>query len=224
MLLPKVAEAPDTPPIATTRGAFSQSRNKPHGAASLEPHGYLGCDIRQGTARGGGTRFAPFAFRPHSSMVWTPTPATVKYGVVSCHYKARAPPVDIDLGLGAEVQILEQNGEWYRGRMMKRGAPLGIFPANHVAVFPCRLRGGPGLLEAVEVKHAQCSCPLSRAFRQQPAITVPMPRQHPPLCTALPSNRRSCVSTPPPLYFPATALNLFRQCQYAPKSNNARCN
>lgn len=69
-------------------------------------------------------------------MAWKPS--LHKIGAVICDYTPK-PGADLNglcipIALGDLVEIREENGAWYRGRVYQSSGPWGIFPANHIQV------------------------------------------------------------------------------------------
>jgi hypothetical protein len=80
---------------------------------------------------------------------WHPT-SNAKLGIVVWDYRRGSYPF-LSLQFGETVQILEENGGWYRGFCITNKQKKGIFPASHVHLKPSRVQN-PGSREIVTPK------------------------------------------------------------------------
>ena len=70
------------------------------------------------------------------------------------------------LEFGQHVQLVEECSDWYRGRFLTRGASLGIFPKNHVALKQCKVSGPAGQFETVQFEEDQLAREIADVIRE----------------------------------------------------------
>lgn len=80
--------------------------------------------------------------------VWKPTERNTKYGVAVCNFHANTILHGLSLRIGETVQILEECGEWFKGRVMRNSHMKGIFPKNCIKIKDAILNN-PGPYEMV---------------------------------------------------------------------------
>jgi hypothetical protein len=84
---------------------------------------------------------------------------------VVANYAPKTPHC-LKLEFGQHIQLVEHCGGWYRGRFLTRGAKLGIFPKNHVALKKCKVTGPSGQFETVEFEEDQLAHEIAEVVRE----------------------------------------------------------
>eukprot|EP00731_Ephydatia_muelleri_P021157 Em0013g884a len=95
---------------------------------------------------------------------WRPT-KQAKYGVVVYPYLSPKSYPYLKLHFGDVVQILEENGGWYRGFSLRDKQYKGIFPASHIRLKECAVEN-PGAEESVVPKEDPMVQEIAEVLRE----------------------------------------------------------